>query len=220
LPDGPAIIIANEFFDALPVNQAVKQDDGWHERVIRIDRTGNLAFGAASTSIPQFERLLPPRVRNAPDGAFYEWRPDHIALELGRRIAHEGGAALIIDYGHAESGLGETFQAIGEHAYADPLTAPGSVDLTAHVDFEALTHAVESMGARGHGPLTQGAFLLRLGIAARAAVLKANATGDVASGIDAAVDRLTGTGQNDMGELFKVIAFGDRSLTTLPGFER
>lgn len=220
VPHGPLIVIANEFFDALPVYQAIKLDDGWHERVVKLDRAGNLAFGAAESRIPQFERLLPSRVRNAPDGACYEWRPVQAGLDLGRRIARDRGAALVFDYGHSESGLGETFQAVGRHAYADPLATPGQIDLTAHVDFEALADAVESMGARTHGPRTQREFLLRLGIAARAASLKASATQEVASGIDAALARLTGPGRAEMGELFKVIAFADPTLKSLPGFER
>lgn len=220
VPQGPLIVVANEFFDALPVCQTVKLDDGWHERVIKIDKSGNLAFGTARDRIAQFERLLPPRVRNAPDGACYEWRPPQAALELGRRIARDGGAALVIDYGHSESGLGDTFQAVGEHTYADPLSMPGNVDLTAHVDFEVLADTVECMGARAHGPLSQREFLLRLGIAARAETLKASAAPEAAQGIDSALARLTGSGRAEMGELFKVIAFGDPTLGSLPGFER
>ena len=220
LPPGPQIIVANEFFDALPVHQSIKVGGGWHERVIKIDKSGSLTFGTASEQVPQFERLLPAGLRNAPDGACYEWRPVESALELGRRLVRDGGAALIIDYGHSESGLGETLQAVGGHAYADPLGTPGLVDLTAHVDFEVMAHAVESMGAIAHGPLSQREFLTRLGIASRAATLKAGATPEVAAGIDGALARLTGPGRDEMGELFKVIAFADRSLGALPGFAR
>jgi len=219
VPDGPTVVIANEFFDALPVYQAVKHENGWHERVVEIDRAGNLAFTSAADTIPQFERLLPARLRNAPDGAFYEWRPDRAAIELGRRIVRNRGAALVIDYGYLESGLGETLQAVGEHSYANPLAAPGVVDLTAHVDFQALRDGVESMGARTYGPLTQGEFLRRLGIEMRAQVLKAHATPDVVQAIDEALMRLTGTASTDMGELFKVMAFADPTLQSLPGFE-
>jgi len=220
VPDGPLIVIANEFFDALPVYQAVKLDNGWHERVIEINRVGNFAFGTAADLIPSFDHLVPQRVRNAPTGAYYEWRPDQVTLELSRRLARDRGAALVIDYGHEESGLGETLQAVGEHAYADPLVAPGIVDLTAHVDFAALAHAAESMGARAHGPLLQGEFLHRLGIEARAAALKANATQEVANAVDAALLRLTGMGRTDMGALFKVMALADPTLKSLPGFEQ
>ena len=85
-----------------------------------------------------------------PRGSIFEWRADTVAMELGRRLARDGGAALVIDYGHAESAVGDTLQAVGRHAYADPLTAPGSIDLTAHVDFQALARAVEAMGANGY----------------------------------------------------------------------
>jgi SAM-dependent MidA family methyltransferase len=188
--------------------------------VVEINRVGNIAFGTSADRIPGFDSLVPPRVRNAAPGALYEWRPVQVALELSRRIARDRGVALVIDYGHAESGLGETLQAVGEHAYADPLVAPGIVDLTAHVDFEALTHAAESMGVYAHGPLTQGEFLHRLGIEARAAALKANATPEVANGIDAALARLTGMGRTDMGALFKVMALTDPTLNSVPGFEQ
>jgi NADH dehydrogenase [ubiquinone] 1 alpha subcomplex assembly factor 7 len=219
VPDGRLIVIANEFFDALPVYQAVKLENGWHERVVEINRVGNIAFGASADPIASFEHIVPPRLRNASVGAYYEWRPDQLALELGRRLVRDQGAALVIDYGHDESGLGETLQAVGEHAYADPLVAPGVVDLTAHVDFEALAHAVESMGVRTHGPLSQGEFLHRLGIEARAATLKANATQEAINAIDAALERLTGMGRTDMGALFKVIALADPALKSVPGFE-
>src|SRR5665811_2584150 len=89
---------------------------------------------------------------------------DTVAMDMGRRIADHGGAALVIDYGHVESAIGETLQAVGQHAYVDTLTAPGDIDLTAHVDFQALARAVEAMGANGFGPVEQSQFLRRLGI--------------------------------------------------------
>ena len=142
-------------------------------------------------------------------------------MELGRRIADDGGAALVIDYGHAESAVGETLQAVGQHAYADPLTAPGNIDLTAHVDFQALARAVEAMGANGFGPLEQSEFLHRLGIETRAATLKAKAASPsaAAADIDAALARLTGHGRTGMGTLFKVASFAHPSVGVPPGFE-
>jgi SAM-dependent MidA family methyltransferase len=219
VPEGPAIIVANEFFDALPVHQAVKTAQGWHERQIEIDSAGNLAFTIASDTLPQFDRLLPASARNAPEGAIFEWRADTVAMELGRRLARDGGAALVIDYGHAESAAGDTFQAVGQHAYADPLTAPGSLDLTAHVDFQALTKAVEPMGANGYGPVTQSQFLRRLGIMSRAASLKTKAADGAAADIDAALKRLISEGEAGMGALFKAAAFAHPSLGVPPGFE-
>jgi SAM-dependent MidA family methyltransferase len=217
VPKGPAIIFANEFFDALPVNQAIKTDRGWHERRIQIDASGALAFTIASEPLPFFQTLLPPQSDVARAGAVFEWRGDTEAMEVGRRVADGRGAALVIDYGHTESGLGETFQAVGRHAYADPLTSPGSLDLTAHVDFQALSRAVEAMGAKAFGPIEQAQFLHRLGIEQRAASLKAK--GARAKDIDQALARLVGRERTAMGELFKVAAFVHPSVGAPPGFE-
>jgi len=219
VPKGPAIVVANEFFDALPINQAVKADDGWHERRIEIDAEGKLAFTLAPEPLPHFERLLPPAVRRAPVDAIYEWRPDTVAMELGRRLAADGGAALVIDYGHAASTFGETLQAVGKHAYVDPLSAPGTIDLTAHVDFQALAKAVEAMGAVSYGPIEQAEFLRRLGIETRAASLKAKALPAAVADIDSALARLTGHGRTGMGALFKAAAYTHPKLGTPPGFE-
>jgi NADH dehydrogenase [ubiquinone] 1 alpha subcomplex assembly factor 7 len=219
VPAGPAIIVANEFFDALPVNQVVKTDLGWHERCIEVDSEGKLAFSPAPDPIPQFDRLLPPTVRDAANSSIFEWRSDSVAMEMGRRIARDDGAALVIDYGHANSAVGETLQAVGEHAYADPLTAPGMIDLTAHVDFQALARAVEAMGVNSFGPIEQTEFLRRLGIETRAAALKVKAAGAHAAGVDAALARLTGRGRGEMGSLFKAAAYAHPSVGVPPGFE-
>jgi SAM-dependent MidA family methyltransferase len=201
------------------VQQAVKTERGWRERRVAVDENGKLAFAVASDPTPHFERLLPQAARAAPEGAIAEWRAGGIPMELGRRIGRGRGAALVMDYGHAQSAAGETLQAVGRHAYADPLSAPGEVDLTAHVDFQALAQAVEPMGAETFGPVSQGQFLRRLGIEARAAALKARAAPAVAADIDSALARLTGGGRTGMGELFKAVAFAHRSVGTPPGFD-
>jgi SAM-dependent MidA family methyltransferase len=139
-------------------------------------------------------------------------------MQLGRRIAREPGAALVIDYGHAESATGETLQAVREHLFADPLSTPGEADMTAHVDFQALGRAVESMGANVFGPIEQSLFLDRLGIGTRAQTLKANASRTKAHEIDSAMARLTGSGRTGMGTLFKAMAVAHRSLGTPAGF--
>jgi SAM-dependent MidA family methyltransferase len=215
-PRGPCLIVANEFIDALPVHQAVKLADGWHERVIAISPVGELTIGAAGDPLLGFESTLPPGLWGSPDGAIFEWRSDAVTLEIGHRV-RDGGAALIIDYGHARHGLGETLQAVCGHAFADPLRLPGQADLTAHVDFEALAHSAQSIGARVHGPITQRNWLRRLGIDQRAAVLKAHARRAVE--IDQALSRLTADGARGMGELCKVIAMTDPKLKSVPGFE-
>jgi SAM-dependent MidA family methyltransferase len=219
VPDGPLIILANEFVDALPIHQAVMCADGWHERVIKLDDGGNLRFSIDRDPIPLFDEFLPGEMPEAKIGEIFEWRADRVALEIGRRVAKSGGVALIIDYGHVKSAIGDTLQAVSGHDFANPLLAPGLVDLTAHVDFQALAEAAEGMGARVQGPITQATFLRRLGIAQRAAVLKAAAPPDCASTIDAALQRLTDEDRTGMGRLIKVIALSDPRLDSLPGFE-
>ncbi|MGB8514154.1 MAG: SAM-dependent methyltransferase, partial [Pseudolabrys sp.] len=118
VPKGPAIIFANEFFDALPINQAIKTERGWHERRIQIDPSGQLAFTIAPEPMPFFQNLLPAALRAPRAGAVFEWRAETSAMDVGRRVADNRGAALVIDYGHTETALGETLQAVGQHAYA------------------------------------------------------------------------------------------------------
>jgi NADH dehydrogenase [ubiquinone] 1 alpha subcomplex assembly factor 7 len=217
VPEGPAIILANEYFDVLPIHQVVRRETGWHERVVDIDSDGNLVFGFDVDPLPRFEVLLPPLVRAAPIGAVFEWRPDAEMMKIAARVRHQDGAALIIDYGHLRSDAGDTFQAIARHSYADPLKNPGQADVTAHVDFQALALAAESMGVRVHGPLDQAGFLRRMGIDRRAAALKAAAP-DKAADIDVAAARLTGEGRTGMGKLFKAVAFTQPDIDALAGF--
>lgn len=219
VPDGPVIILANEFIDALPVHQAIMCADGWHERVVRIDDNGDLQFGHGRDPLPLFEQMLPSNLRDVPIGAVFEWRSDRIALEIGRRVVRSPGAALVIDYGHTESAAGDTFQAVTGHAFVDPLTLPGTADLTAHVDFQTFANAAESLGARVHGPIEQARFLRRLGIESRAEALSRHSAPGRDAGIEAALLRLTDEDTTGMGRLFKVLAFSDPKLGDLPGFE-
>jgi SAM-dependent MidA family methyltransferase len=219
VPDGPLIILANEFIDALPVHQAVMCADGWHERVVKIGEAGNLLFSIDRDPIPLFEELLPGEIRQAKVGEIFEWRADNAGLEIGRRVLKSGGVALIMDYGHLRGALGDTLQAVRGHEFADPLVAPGTADLTAHVDFQALAQAAEGMGARVHGPTTQAKFLRRLGLEQRAAALRAGAPPHYASTINAALARLTNEDRAGMGRLIKVIAFSGDKIESLPGLE-
>lgn len=217
VPEGPAIVIANEFFDALPVHQAVKTLQGWCERRVGIE-SDRLVFTSAAQPLVGIDARLPASAGRAADGAIFEWRDDDVARTVGARLA-QGGAALVIDYGHVATAIGDTLQALGGHAFADPLAMPGEVDLTAHVDFAALVRAATSTGAAAFGPITQRELLLRLGIAARAAKLKEKAAPDVVAQIDAALARLTGNSRNDMGSLFKATAFAHPALGAPPAFE-
>jgi NADH dehydrogenase [ubiquinone] 1 alpha subcomplex assembly factor 7 len=218
VPAGPCVILANEYFDVLPVHQAVRRENGWHERTVELDADGRLVFGAAPDPMPRFDVLLPPLVRAALVGAVFEWRPDIEIMKLARRVREQGGAALIIDYGHLRSDAGDTFQAIARHSFADPLRNPGQSDVTAHVDFQALTHAAEDMGARIHGPVSQAEFLKRLGIETRAARLMVKASPEVAEDITVALKRLIGGGRGGMGSMFKVLAISSPELPPLAGF--
>jgi NADH dehydrogenase [ubiquinone] 1 alpha subcomplex assembly factor 7 len=216
VPDGPMIILANEFFDALPVHQAVMCVDGWHERVIKLDDHGQLQFGISRDPIPLFDQLLPRSMDNTQIGEIFEWRTDGNGLELGRRVMRSRGAALVIDYGHARSAPGDTLQAVGSHRFTDPLASPGLVDLTAHVDFQALGEAAESMGAQIHGPVEQGDFLRRLGIESRATALQSAASPEKRRAIIGELDRLIEP--EGMGRLFKTMAVTHPKLGPLPGF--
>jgi NADH dehydrogenase [ubiquinone] 1 alpha subcomplex assembly factor 7 len=218
VPDGPAVIFANEYFDVLPIHQAVKGDHGWHERTVELDDGGKLVFGIAREVIPRFEVLLPSLVRAAPVGAVFEWRPDAEIMKIAGRVRDQEGAALIIDYGHLRSDVGDTFQAIARHSFADPLKIPGQADVTAHVDFQALVRAAEDIGARVHGPVAQGDFLRRLGIETRALTLMAKATAEVSEDIASALKRLVDGGRGGMGQMFKVLGVSEPDLTTLAGF--
>jgi NADH dehydrogenase [ubiquinone] 1 alpha subcomplex assembly factor 7 len=217
VPEGPAVILANEYFDVLPIHQVVKRETGWHERVVELDDAGKLVFAAAAEPIPRFEVLLPPLVRVAPVGAVFEWRPDTEMMKIARRIRDQDGAALIIDYGHLRSDAGDTFQAIARHSFADPLKNPGQADVTAHVDFQALARAAEDVGTRVHGPATQGDFLKRLGIETRAVTLMAKTTPEVSADISAALKRLTDSGRGGMGSMFKVLAVTRPDLAMVAG---
>ena len=210
VPEGRCIAIANEFVDALPVDQFVRDRDGWHMRMVGIvdDR---LAFVVAPDALPGRRDI------EASTGAILESRHDQPVAALAQRIARHGGAALVIDYGHGTTGFGDTLQAVRGHRYADPLAAPGEADLTTQVDFAALGRTALRAGAQAHGPVTQGEFLRRLGIEARAARLKANATPQQAADVDAALARLTASDR--MGELFKALAIAHPALGMLPAFE-
>jgi NADH dehydrogenase [ubiquinone] 1 alpha subcomplex assembly factor 7 len=168
LPPGPMLLVANEFWDALPIHQFVMTDAGWKERVLVAKDNRDFAFGEAEPG-PE-HALLRPEHAGATLGEIAEIAPAglRLAAALGRRFARMPGAALIIDYGPMQSGLGDSLQALKEHRYHDPLIEPGCADLTAHVDFAALAAAALAAGAAAHGPTTQADFLQSLGIELRA----------------------------------------------------
>jgi NADH dehydrogenase [ubiquinone] 1 alpha subcomplex assembly factor 7 len=204
LPPGPMLLIANEFWDALPIHQFVMTGSGWKERVIISTDENSFAFGEADPG-PELALLRPEHIA-ATLGEVAEVSPAglRVAAALGRRFARSPGAALIIDYGPMQSGLGDSLQALKQHRHHDPLIDPGSADLTAHVDFAALAAAACNAGAAAHGPATQAEFLQTLGIVLRAETLKAKSNATQRTEIDAALERLIGG--LGMGSLFKVLA--------------
>ena len=215
VPAGPLLLIANEFFDALPVHQLVRTEDGWRQRIVGLDEAGGFTVvSGADITMP------PAELADAPVGSVVEVRPEGVALaaDIARRVGNHGGAALIIDYGHTESAVGDTLQAVRDHRYEDVFDEPGSADLTAHVDFAALARAARDAGATIHGPVPQGHFLERLGIASRAEALIASASGDAAEEVRSGVRRLVAGDQ--MGRLFKVMAITAPGPATLEGFGR
>lgn len=214
VPPGPAIILANEFLDALPIRQYI-QSSGWHERVVALD--GDQFVFELGDRVDDI--IIPEKIRTSPGGSIYEDAPIVRAAvqSIADRVASDGGAALIVDYGYTEHAIGETLQALSKHAYADPLENPGKHDLTAHVNFAAVGMDAEAAGARVWGPIEQGAFLERLGIAARAASLLVNATKEQAQDIATARRRLVDA--DAMGRLFKAIALTHPDSAAPPAFE-
>jgi SAM-dependent MidA family methyltransferase len=214
IPSGPAIFIANEFFDALPVQHFVRTEKGWCERLVGVGADGKLAFG------------LKPHTRSeigitAPEGTIVEISPKahDIVGTLAERIVGEDGTLLVIDYGYSQTRPGETLQAVRNHHSIDPLEAPGECDLTTHVDFAALARQAEAAGARVHGPVRQAEFLLTLGIVERAQMLKRNASPAQAEAIDSALTRLIDRSDPaSMGQLFKAMAVTPKNMHAIPGF--
>ncbi|WAC25670.1 class I SAM-dependent methyltransferase [Ancylobacter sp. SL191] len=223
VPAGPLILLANEFIDALPIRQFLRTPEGIAERMVGLDEGGALAFGLRPGA--RLDARAEARLRAAPLGALLELCPAGLSLaeKLGARLASSGGAALFVDYGHAGTrepggGFGDTLQALRAHTFDDVLAHPGEADLTAHVDFAALAIAAIGSGARAFGPVPQGALLERLGIAARAERLKRDADASTRAAINAAHARLAGTGDGQMGTLFKALALVHPALDEIAGF--
>lgn len=200
VPEMPLILLANEFFDALPIRQVQKSGEDWMERVVGLE-AGQLALGVA-------HKETPPAFAGADAGpgaiAEISTIRDHVAEMIGARVARHGGCGLIVDYGHARSAPGDTLQAMSKHGYVDVLHQPGQCDVTSHVDFESLARAFETGGAKAYGPVPQGPFLHAMGLEVRAQKLKEKAMSRQKRLIDSAVERLAGREQ--MGALFKVLA--------------
>jgi NADH dehydrogenase [ubiquinone] 1 alpha subcomplex assembly factor 7 len=219
LPTGPALIVANEFLDALPIRQLVRGHRHWSERMVALDRDDRLVF-ADGPENPALSLLVPDALRNAVHpGAVFEFCPYALALgaALGVRLERDPGAALFIDYGHFPSQLGVSLRALSHHQQVDVLASPGSADLSANVDFAAFTQAARMAGANAHGPVSQGRFLSMLGAGARLDALRQRATADQRQKLESGVERLLDPAQ--MGDLFKAVALVSPWLPPPFGFE-
>jgi NADH dehydrogenase [ubiquinone] 1 alpha subcomplex assembly factor 7 len=216
-PQGPLIVIANEFFDALPVRQRVREGGVWRERCVRIADDGSFAFCAGA---PVEGEVLPSPVgaADAPEGAIVETRPaaGSLVALLAARAGTAPVAAVIADYGHAKTSFGDTLQAVRRHRFADPLATPGEADLTAHVDFAALKASAAELGLAAYGPMPQGEFLLKLGLAARCERLMRDASDTQRGAILSGAARLADPDQ--MGLLFKVLVLQSSGLAPPPPF--
>jgi len=214
LADRPLYLIANEFFDCLPVHQYVKTPRGWCERMVVV-KDGALGFALAPDPVAGV--TAPAATAEAPVGAVYEVTPAAVALteEIARVVANHGGGAVIIDYGYDAPAFGETLQAVANGEYTDVLSDPGDSDLSAHVDFPALARAAAAGGAAAYGPTTQCNFLADLGIGERGErLIKSNPL--EARDIARAIDRLVNP--EAMGALFKVLAITAKTAPQPPGF--
>lgn len=211
--DGPILLVANEFLDALPIRQLVKTDSGWRERMVAMEGE---RFIPIAGSRPM-DAAVPEDRRDASAGTILETCSGAAAVmqEVARRLAAQGGAALFIDYGHAQPRTGSTLQALRAHRMVDPFEAPGEADLTAHVDFAELAAVAAANGCRWLGTVPQGQWLTALGIDARAAALT-RAAPDQAASVEAARHRLVA--EEQMGTLFKVMGLTGKNFPAAAGF--
>lgn len=213
LPKYPLIIVGNELFDAIPMRQYVRSNGEWRERMVGLDRDDNLVFLAGAGGVDP--ALLPPDAQAAPDGAIAELAPARAATmnAIAGRIAAKGGAGLFIDYGYAKPAVGDTLQALLKHAYDDVLAHPGGADLTSHVDFSALAREAVAHGL-DTSLLTQGDFLLRMGLLERAGRLGREASEETRDMLRSEVERLAEPDQ--MGTLFKALCVARRGRMPEP----
>ncbi|MDW5312864.1 class I SAM-dependent methyltransferase [Rhizobium sp. PL01] len=216
LPDGFLLLAANELFDAIPIRQFVKTAQGFRERVVGLDTAGDLAFAAGVAGIDPV--LLPTAAQTAPLATVFEIAParDAVMAALSERIRTHGGTAVVIDYGHMATGLGDTLQAVRSHQFDPPLAHPGEADVTSHVDFEQLARRAVAEGLQINGLTYQGDFLIALGLAERAAALGRDKSSETQENIRADAERLAGAGEGKMGELFKVLVVSSPNVALVP----
>ncbi len=206
VPMGVTFVIANEFFDALPITQFIHTDKGWCERLVGLNSSNEFEFSISADVTAPGDTGISPQLLNPPPGSLVEvcHAAEDIVKSLSARIQENGGAALIIDYGYLTPATGETLQAVCDHKFADVLQNPGEQDLTAHVNFSSLAHIARQTGAQVFGAISQAQFLTGMGIDARVAALTKTTTAAQTHDIKTAAHRLIAAEQ--MGTLFKVMA--------------
>ena len=211
--DAPLLIVANEFFDALPIHQLVRSADGWFERMVGLE-DGKFAFVAGKE---RMDHLVPPSWLKASQGATIETSPAAVAVmtEIAQRLKEQGGAALIIDYGHRELSSGTTLQALKAHKKVGVFDHPGEADITAHVDFELLAHVAQQQGVDVMGLQFQGEWLRQMGIDTRTEALQRRNPAEKDK-LQRQRDRLVE--DNQMGTLFKVLGICGRRWPFGVGF--
>lgn len=219
---GPTLLLANEFLDCLPIRQAVQHDGVWRERCVAMHPDDGERFAfvlGPALSAPDLA-LIPAPLRDLPDGSLVELRPADAAVieAVAERLNDHPGYALFIDYGAAAPDHGDTLQAIRKHEKVDPLDAPGTADLTAWVAFDALARAGLNAGLQVFGPALQGPFLKGLGLDVRAALLAKSQDKEGRARLERQAARLSAP--DEMGSLFKVIAFASPGLAPPPGLDR
>lgn len=218
-----SLIVSNEFFDALPICQWVWQNGAWHERCVKWDAAAHAPVFALRPAPVDIAAQIPAQIPahlSPKDGDIFETSPAcrRVAYELGAHIAQSGGACLAIDYGHAHSGFGDTLQTVSRHKYTPVLENIGGQDITAHVDFAALTKAAGEAGAQVWPVITQERFLTSLGITARADQLAQKANPQQRAQIPLDLHRLIAP--SAMGGLFKAACWTRRSDNLRPaGFQ-
>jgi NADH dehydrogenase [ubiquinone] 1 alpha subcomplex assembly factor 7 len=218
IPAAPSLIVANEFFDCLPIQQFQNTGNSWRERLVGLTPNGeNLEFVLGRTPPPADYGLPDPS--ECDEGEIFEisFAAREFLSYMCSMLTEHGGAALIIDYGHMQSGFGDTLQAVRNHKYWPPLSSPGRADLTVHMDFEAMARAAIDSGAVVHGPATQGQFLDRLGLAIRVEMLCKGKPAEEAEKIRVGVSRIAAS--NQMGEIFKVLCISSPDLPAPSGFD-
>lgn len=215
LPDKPMLLVANEFFDALPIRQFRKYNNSWHEIMVALDNKGNLHFKNSEIFDKPEGDVFPANIK---DNVIFEYSKSSIQIlrKIAEKILKNKGAGLIIDYGYSGETFGDSLQSMKKHQFQSPLDKPGEADITAHVNFGHLRKAAHEGGAIAYGEISQGDFLVNMGIELRSAMLMKKCDEKMQSEIKSSVKRLISP--EEMGTLFRCLAITDGDMPKPYGF--